>query len=152
MRGVTILGSGAGAGKSCYSIGVLKLWRDLGRKVEPFKAVTVVNLDDPSCSHPDLWRHGVYHHCSAAGVDGDWTYNPVAVVPDESGRSGELFIKGRSRGTVALAGSDHVDFAAMRAELFAECDRAIKEALDILRSHDSYVVIEGSGGIHQHET
>ncbi|MGY0064948.1 hypothetical protein ACWY4P_52405 [Streptomyces sp. LZ34] len=151
MKGLTILGNGAGSGKSCYSVGVLRLWRDLGWKVEPFKAVTVVDLQDPSCDHPDLWRHGVYHHCSAAGVDWEWTHNPVAVVPHSDALSGELFIKGQSRGVVALTGSDCVDFQSMSPHMFSECEIAILEGLEILQSRGSRIVIEGAGAVDQHK-
>ncbi|MDX3225240.1 hypothetical protein [Streptomyces sp. ME19-01-6] len=110
----------------------------------------MTDTGDPSCDHPEPWRHGVYHHCSAAGVEWDWVYNPVAVIPNPSGATGELFVKGLPRGSVSLLGKDHVDFGAMSSEAFSACRQAIFEGLEVLRSRNTYVVVEGAGSLSQH--
>jgi adenosylcobyric acid synthase len=149
-RGVAIVGTASGSGKSLHAIGLIKLATLRGIAVQPFKPAAVIDLGDPTSPHPDLWRRGVYHHCFAAGVAWHWRHNPVAVVPSADGRVGELYIRGEHRGLARLRGADHIDFEAMPSQLLAACQSAIEEALGELSSTGDLLVMEGAGSLDQH--
>ncbi|HZM76395.1 MAG TPA: dethiobiotin synthase [Candidatus Limnocylindrales bacterium] len=150
MHGLMIAGTGADSGKSCYSIGLLRGWRDLGIRVQPFKAVTVVDLHDPSCPHPGVWQRGVYHHCFAADRDWAWWHNPVTVLPSADGATGELLVKTVHIGQVRLRPGDHVLFEELPDRLFTACRQAIVEAIEVLTAGTDVVIVEGAGSFHQH--
>jgi hypothetical protein len=142
--GVTILGTGAGCGKTWHAVGLLMALWERGHHPVPFKAVTVVDLEDSTSQDPRPWTRAIHHHLMAAGVPYSPHFNPVAVVPTGP-RAGVLYLLGEPRGEVGLIAADQVDVGAMSHALYTECAGTIETSLTVCRRQASFVVVEGAG-------
>lgn len=149
--GLAVVGTGPGTGKSCYAVGLLRLWRDRGHRVQPFKAVAVVDPDDPTSTDPDRSARALHHHRVAAGVDRLWWHNPVTVVPDADRAYGTVYVAGEPAGRAALPAEDLVALEDFAPELRARCERAVLDAVKVLLDCGAVPVIEGAGAVGQHD-
>ncbi|MEU3982794.1 hypothetical protein AB0F77_22300 [Streptomyces sp. NPDC026672] len=140
-----MLGVSAGSGKTSVSGHILRALTDRGVPVRPFKAVAVVDPDDPA--YPDVPGplRGALHNCGAARVRPRWWHNPVTVVPDRQRRhEGELFLCGAPAGDVPIRGQDSIDLHRISPRLHKKCVDAVHEAL---RQEPAQLVIEGAGAV-----
>jgi cobyric acid synthase len=144
MTGLTILGSGAGAGKTWHLVGLLRSLRDQGENPVPYKPVSVLDATDRSSSDPRPWARAIYHQLIAAGLPFAPHFNPLVVVRSAADR-GELYVSGEQRGVVSLRNEDQIDFDAMTQALYAECREVVVDCLAACRRYSPLVVIEGAG-------
>ncbi|MFF3174746.1 hypothetical protein ACFVQ0_19245 [Streptomyces sp. NPDC057900] len=144
--GVTVLGVSAGSGKTSVCGHILRSLVDLGVPAGPFKAVAVVDPDDPAYPEVPVPLRGALHNCGAARIRPRWWHNPVTVVPDrKDGHRGELYLCGVPAGDVPIRGQDSVDLHRVSPRLQRECADAVQEALR--RLGPGPLVIEGAGAV-----
>jgi dethiobiotin synthetase len=145
-RGLTVLGSAAGCGKTGVSIGVLRHLRLRGVACSPFKAVAVVAPDDPAYAAAEPWQRGVLHNCTAAGVPVRWWNNPVVVVlPHMRATVGDLYVRGERAGSVPIAGEDSLDAARLPVSLRRICEEGIEDGFKVLEATGDWLLVEGAG-------
>ncbi|WP_330456144.1 hypothetical protein OIB37_04220 [Streptomyces sp. NBC_00820] len=136
----------AGSGKTSVSGGILRALTDRGVPVKPFKAVAVVDPDDPAYPDVPAPLRGALHNCGSARVRPQWWHNPVTVVPDPQRRhEGELFLCGVPAGDVPIRGQDSIDLHRISPRLHARCADAVQEALR--QGPAAQLVIEGAGAV-----
>ena len=146
-RGLTVLGSAAGSGKTGLSMGVLRHLSMSGVDCQPMKAVAVVSPDDPAYLAVQPWQRGVLHNCNAAGVPVRWWNNPVVVdLPYPGAPAGDLYIRGEHAGTAAGAGEDCLDVGALPEHLRKRCEQAVLDGFAHLQAEGHWIVVEGAGG------
>jgi cobyric acid synthase len=148
-RGLTVLGMGAGVGKTGVSIGILRILQRRGTACAPFKAVAVVAPDEPAGKALPPWRRGVVQSCAAAGVAPQWWHNPVLVDLAAPGApDGELYVRGRRLGRAAVTGADSLDLTSLPDRLRRVCQDAVEDGFRRLtaRRPGPWLLVEGAAG------
>lgn len=143
-KGISIIGSGSGCGKTWHAVALLSMLRAQGHFCVPFKPVAV--MDPADLSSPDRRPavRAVYHHLVAAGVPYAPYYSPLIVVPAGAGK-GMLSGNGMPSVEVALAGPDQVDYSDMPGGLYEMCVGIVAESFRECARNSDYVVLEGAG-------
>lgn len=136
-RGLCVFGAGPAMGKSVVTAGLLRLLRDAGQSVVPFKVAAVVPADaDPEAVTREL--------AIAARIEPNEAIPPVTVLVTER-RLGEVWVDGRSLGTIHLLTEDTPLWGTLPQESLDVVREVVGERLEHLTSRFGAVVIEGSG-------
>jgi len=144
-NGLTVLAPSVGAGKTTVAMGLSRCLSDRGIVVEPFKAVTVVDVGtDIAYASAEPWQWGVMHNCGAARVPVERWSNPVTVVKTGPGDA-ELLVYGKSLGALPFGAGDRVDMGALPARWREQCRQAVLESIAHIRERGRWVVAEGAG-------
>jgi hypothetical protein len=144
--GITLLAAAAGSGKTGLAIGIARTLADRGVPVEPFKAVSVIENDDPAYASVPPWQRGILHNCCAARRPIQPWHNPIVVVRTQPGSAvGELFIAAEPAGTVPVPEEDLLNVALLPQRLRRRCRDAVLDAVTEVRAGGRYLVVEGAG-------
>lgn len=124
-------------GKSVVAAGLLRLLRDAGQQVAPFKVAAVVQADtDPEAVTREL--------AIAARIDPEEAIPPVTIRVMER-RLGEVWVDGRSLGTIHLLTEDTPLWGTLSDSSRKVVRERVCERLEDLTCRYGAVVIEGSG-------
>lgn len=136
MRGKSLMfqGTGSSVGKSMLCAAVLRILRQDGLKVAPFKAQNMALNSFATCEGLEMGRAQATQ-AQAAGVEPSVRMNPVLLKPTSDRRS-QVVVNGKSVGTMS----------AMEYEQFKpRLRKLVKETYDKLENDMDVVVIEGAG-------
>ena len=136
MRGKSLMfqGTGSSVGKSMLCAAVLRIFKQDGLRVAPFKAQNMALNSYATSEGLEMGRAQVTQ-AEAAGVEPSVKMNPVLLKPTSDRRS-QVIVGGVPVGTMSA-----VEYEAYKPRLRAE----VKRIYDELESGYDAVVIEGAG-------
>jgi len=136
MRGKSLMiqGTGSSVGKSVLASALLRIMKQDGYRVAPFKAQNMALNSFVTRNGLEMGRAQVTQ-AQAAGVEPDVRMNPVLLKPTSDRRS-QVIVEGKSIGTMT-AMEYHTYKPALR--------KRIREIYEDLESQVDCVVIEGAG-------
>jgi adenosylcobyric acid synthase len=137
-----VLGTSPESAKSVLTIALCRALANAGRKVCPFKAISV---SDPEPGAREGNRgEALRRQCDAARMRFEEDMNPVAVVAISEG-AGELYLGGEIVSSVRLLNRDAVLMSKLSVDLRARVLLHTREAYESLVRRFDFVVIEGAG-------
>ena len=136
MRGKTLMiqGTASSVGKSILCAAFLRILKQDGYRVAPFKAQNMALNSFVTRDGREMGRAQVTQ-AQAAGVEPDVRMNPVLLKPTGDRRS-QVIVEGRAVGNMTA-----MEYHRYKPEL----RQRIKEIYDALERDCDYVVIEGAG-------
>ena len=136
MRGKSLMfqGTGSSVGKSLLCAAVLRILRQDGLRVAPFKAQNMALNSYATSEGLEMGRAQVTQ-AEAAGIEPSVRMNPVLLKPTSDRRS-QVVVNGRSVGTMSAA-----EYEAYKPRL----RETVREAYEALEETVDAVVIEGAG-------
>ena len=136
MRGkcLMIQGTGSSVGKSMLCSALLRILRQDGYRVAPFKAQNMALNSFATDEGLEMGRAQVLQ-AEAAGVTPSVKMNPVLLKPT-SDRMSQVIVNGKSIGTLSAAA-----YHAFKPQL----RQLVKQTYDALEAEYDYVIIEGAG-------
>lgn len=136
MRGRSLMfqGTGSSVGKSLLCAAVLRILKQDGLRVAPFKAQNMALNSYATSEGLEMGRAQVTQ-AEAAGIEPSVKMNPVLLKPTSDRRS-QVVVNGRPIGTMSAA-----EYEAYKPQL----REAVKRTYDELESGVDAVVIEGAG-------
>ncbi len=136
MRGkcLMIQGTGSSVGKSVLCAALLRILKQDGHKVAPFKAQNMALNSYATSEGLEMGRAQVLQ-AQAAGMQPSARMNPVLLKPTSDRRS-QVIVNGRPIGNMT----------AMEYHLYKpRLERMVRESYEALESSVDFVVIEGAG-------
>jgi len=129
-----IQGTSSSSGKSLLVTALCRIFARQGLRVAPFKAQ---NMSNNAAVCPDGSEIGRAQavQAIAAGIEPQADMNPILLKPEADARC-QVVLNGRAWRTVAAR-----EYYRYRPQLWA----AVTQALDRLRAHYDWVIIEGAG-------
>ena len=136
MRGKSLIiqGTGSSVGKSVLCAALLRIMKQDGFSVAPFKAQNMALNSYATSEGLEMGRAQVTQ-AQAAGVEPSVRMNPVLLKPTSDRRS-QVIVGGRPLGSMTA-----LEYHEYKPQL----RRMIKEIYDELESEHDFVVIEGAG-------
>ena len=136
MRGKSLMfqGTGSSVGKSMLCAAVLRILRQDGLRVAPFKAQNMALNSYATREGLEMGRAQVTQ-AEAAGVEPTVRMNPILLKPTSDRRS-QVVVNGRPIGTMSA-----MEYDKYKPRL----RQAVKETYDALEREVDVVVIEGAG-------
>ena len=136
MRGKSLMfqGTGSSVGKSMLCTAVLRIMKQDGYTVAPFKAQNMALNSYATSEGLEMGRAQVVQ-AEAACIEPSVYMNPVLLKPTSDRRS-QVIVNGRPIGTMSAA-----EYEVYKPQL----RQAVKKTYDELESRVDYVVIEGAG-------
>ena len=136
MRGKSLMfqGTGSSVGKSMLCTAVLRILKQDGYRVAPFKAQNMALNSYATAEGLEMGRAQVTQ-AEAAGIEPSVRMNPVLLKPTSDRRS-QVIVGGRPIGTMAAA-----EYEQYKPRLRQQ----VKEIYDSLENDVDIVVIEGAG-------
>lgn len=136
MHGKSLMfqGTGSSVGKSMLCAAVLRILRQDGLKVAPFKAQNMALNSYATSEGLEMGRAQVTQ-AEAAGMEPTVKMNPVLLKPTSDRRS-QVIVGGKPIGTMSAVEYDHFK---------PQLRRMVKEIYDTLEDSVDVVVIEGAG-------
>jgi len=133
-RCVAVFGTGSDVGKSLLAAGLCRIFSDEGLRVAPFKAQNMSNNSYVTSEGGEIGRaQAVQAECARA--EPSIHMNPLLLKPSGASVS-QVVLRGKAAGNATSE-----DFRHLRARYFGETVKS----LEILRSSNDVVVIEGAG-------
>lgn len=133
-RTLMVQGTGSSAGKSLLVTGLVRLFRQEGFRVAPFKGQNMSLNSYPAADGGEIGRAQVVQ-AEAAGLPPSVHMNPVLLKPT-SERGSQVIVHGRPIGRMEAYSYDTYKTRLLRA---------VRGSLDYLRARYELVVIEGAG-------
>lgn len=133
---LAILGTGSDVGKSLVCSALLRLFRQRGLSVAPFKAQNMSNNSGVTLEGLEIGR-AQYVQALAAGLEPEVLMNPVLIKPEGDSQS-QVVLRGKADGRLSGA-----DFFARSAEL----RQAALEDFAQLKAKYGALLIEGAGSL-----
>ncbi|MBF0319465.1 MAG: cobyric acid synthase [Nitrospirae bacterium] len=133
-KSIMIQGTGSGVGKSLIAAGLCRIFRDMGRKVAPFKSQ---NMALNSFVTPEGGEIGCAQamQAEAAGAEPSVYMNPILL--KASGESGsQVIVLGKAYKTMQAA-----EYYKNKEQFWA----SVTHAWDMLSANNDIIVIEGAG-------
>ena len=136
MRGKSLMmmGTGSSVGKSLLTSALLRIFKQDGLKVAPFKAQNMALNSFATAEGLEMGRAQVVQ-AEAAGIVPSVRMNPVLLKPTSDRRS-QVIVNGKPIGNMTA-----IEYHKYKPEL----RRMIKETYDALEAEYDAVVIEGAG-------
>ena len=136
MRGKSLMfqGTGSSVGKSMLCAAVLRILRQDGLKVAPFKAQNMALNSYATSEGLEMGRAQVTQ-AEAAGMEPSVRMNPVLLKPTSDRRS-QVIVNGKSVGVMSA-----MEYEAFKPRL----RQMVRQTYDALESSVDVVVIEGAG-------
>lgn len=136
MRGKSLMiqGTGSSVGKSVLCAAILRIMKQDGYTVAPFKAQNMALNSYATSEGLEMGRAQVTQ-AQAAGVEPSVRMNPVLLKPTSDRRS-QVIVNGRPMGSMTA-----LEYNEYKPQL----RRMIKETYDLLEKDNDFVVIEGAG-------
>lgn len=131
---VAVFGTGSDVGKSLLTAAICRIFSDHGLRVAPFKAQNMSNNSYVTADGGEIGRaQAVQAEC--ARIEPTVHMNPLLLKPSGASVS-QVVLRGK-----AVGNATSEDFRNLRARYFGET----MKSLEILRSSNDVVVIEGAG-------
>ncbi|MBF0293462.1 MAG: cobyric acid synthase [Nitrospinae bacterium] len=131
---VAVFGTGSDVGKSLITAAICRIFSDHGLRVAPFKAQNMSNNSHVTADGGEIGRaQAVQAEC--ARIEPTVHMNPLLLKPSGASVS-QVVLRGK-----AVGNATSEDFRNLRARYFEETVKS----LELLRSSNDIVVIEGAG-------
>ena len=142
MSMVHILSSSSAAGKTVWSVGLIRALLNRGLRVAPFKAIS----EDKAGFDIKGGRISIsaLHLIAAARLKPDGVYNPILIVPVENNMA-SVYLKGTYLGEVPGLGRDTYFLDNLGTEKLRLIRQTVFECLRQLRLQYDVVVSEVAG-------